>query len=272
MTIHGTYAVFPLILSRTARWLSVRAYRRANRILSVSNFTRSTLQQREPTLWNEIGNKVQVLGNGLDLSDIPSPSTHPRHRSARVPASILAVGAVKERKGTLEAIDACATYKQTYHHPFRFDIIGSLDHDPDYVREVRRRISQHGLQDEVRLRGRLSDALLKATYRSADLFLLLSSQSPNNFEGFGLVFLEASAQGIPVIGPTTGGCPEAIKEGKSGYICNPSDAKSIASRMHAILQEHAIKPQECRSWAESHDIHTRAETLERHYEELMKSE
>ncbi len=79
-------------------------------------------------------------------------------------------------------------------------------------------------------------------------------------EGFVLAFLEANARGIPCIGPNTGGCPEAISEGKSGFICDPKDPNSIAEKMKNIF-EGAIDSKNCREWAEEHDIVLSARTI-----------
>ncbi len=183
--------------------------------------------------------------------------------------SIIAVGAVKERKGYLQAIDALAAYRDKYKTPFRYEIFGSLDHDPAYVASLRTKIAQYGLQDCCFLHGPVSDGALRAAYAKADCFLLTSIQQGSNFEGFGLVFLEASAYGVPVIGPTTGGCPEAISEGKSGYVCDPNDAVMIAKRMDQILKDHTISAKNCRAWAEEHRIEKKVDELERVYTSLL---
>lgn len=269
LTIHGSYAVLPLVKGGGARRLAIKMYREVDRILSVSNFTKNLLVQREPQLAREAGfeEKIAVLHNGIDLSRVPPPS---QPHAARSYASIIGVGAVKERKGYLQAVEACAAFRQTFHVDLRYDIYGSLEQDLPYVATLRERIHALGMDDAVQLRGAVNDDVLEQAYREADLFVLLSQSTETNIEGFGLVFLEASARGIPVIGPASGGCPEAIGENKSGYIIDAADPMLVAGRMHRILVRHSIRREECRAWAEQFDIRSRAALLEKAYEKLLE--
>lgn len=72
-----------------------------------------------------------------------------------------------------------------------------------------------------------------------------------------------------MIGPTTGGCPEAIRDGVSGYVCEPTDTIMIAKRLEDVLIRHAIEPAECRHWAEAHDIKKAAARLGALYAALL---
>ena len=56
-------------------------------------------------------------------------------------------------------------------------------------------------------------------------------------EGLGIVYLEASAVGLPVIGGDSGGAPDAILEGESGYVVN--DVASVAARITELLKDPA---------------------------------
>ncbi len=90
-----------------------------------------------------------------------------------------------------------------------------------------------GLEDRVRFTGRVPDERLVAELRDADLFILTPAETPRSFEGFGLVYLEANAAGTPVLAARTGGVPEAVEEGISGFFV---DALTEAAVAHAILR------------------------------------
>jgi phosphatidyl-myo-inositol dimannoside synthase len=249
MTVHGSYAVIPLSMSGSTGSLAKRTYAQIDRIVSVSNFTQGYLEEKFPGLYEkfDLDSKIVVVPNGVQLGEIPA-RTH-----GKGPKRIVGVGAVKNRKGFLEAVEACAEYART-GADFRYDIIGTMDEDPGYARKLQERIREKGLEEKIVLRGSVSEEELTKAYAEADLYLMLSLHDGMNVEGFGLVFLEANARGIPVIGPNTGGCPEAIADGRSGYVCEPKDAKNVAEKMQLILEEHAINFEECRRWAEEHDI------------------
>lgn len=265
-TMHGSYAVLPFEGKASTRRRMTAAYRKTDRIFSVSAFTKGFLRDRHPDIYEtlDLQEKIRVFSNSIDLTGVPPPIPRPPNTGIR---RIIGVGAVKERKGYLEAVDACAALRATGME-LRYDIIGPAE-DPAYVAKLRERIARNGLQDAVILRGEISETELQRAYAEADLFLLLSLRSGPYVEGFGLVFLEANARGVPVIGPSTGGCPEAIHEGMSGFHCDPHDVESIVRRMEDILVRRMIDPQKCRAWAEEHESGKAAEAMAEQYHEMM---
>ena len=60
-------------------------------------------------------------------------------------------------------------------------------------------------------------------------------------EGFGLVFLEANACGAPVIGTWSGGIPDAVVHGESGWLVKPGDAASLATAMDRLLTDEPLR-------------------------------
>ena len=127
------------------------------------------------------------------------------------------------------------------------------------------------LHEYITLHGAVSDEVLSAAFKKADLFMLLSKKIGNHVEGFGLVLLEASAAGIPVIGPNNGGCPEAIDEGVSGYVCDPSMPSRVSDRMADVLIHQKITRSHCRLFAEKHSLTHTCTDLLKYYTALLTS-
>ena len=74
-------------------------------------------------------------------------------------------------------------------------------------------------------------------------------------EGFGIAFLEASACGKPVIGGNSGGVPDAIRDGVTGFLVDPDDAEELAGKILRVLQERGLAAElgsNGRQWIESH--------------------
>jgi phosphatidylinositol alpha-1,6-mannosyltransferase len=100
-----------------------------------------------------------------------------------------------------------------------------------------------GLQNSVRFTGAVSNTDLLAFYKLATLFAMISRQPPNSHEveGFGIVYLEANVSGLPVVAGRSGGVPDAVVEGETGYLVDPFSPEAIASAIIRLLQN----PQLC---------------------------
>lgn len=96
-----------------------------------------------------------------------------------------------------------------------------------------------GIADRVRFAGFVSDDVLRDYYAAADAFVLPSRRLPerDGVEGFGIVFREAGAAGLPVIGAATGGIPEAVEHGKTGFLVTPDDADALADALKRLARD-----------------------------------
>ena len=102
-------------------------------------------------------------------------------------------------------------------------------------------VSEMGLGDAVRLLGFVPDDDLPALYNAADVFVLVSRRYDLLVEGFGISIVEASASGLPVIGSRSGGIPEAIREGETGFLVEPEDPASVAAAAIRLLGDEALR-------------------------------
>jgi phosphatidylinositol alpha-1,6-mannosyltransferase len=131
--------------------------------------------------------------------------------------------------------------------------------DSAYVRSLREIVERLGLQQRVTFKEGISDVELDDLYRRARVFVLTPVSAPLNFEGFGLVYLEANARGVPVVGSLENGGEDAIVDGRTGYLTKPCDPRDIAEKVTRLLQlpdaTYAAWSAECRSWARSRSWH-----------------
>jgi N-acetyl-alpha-D-glucosaminyl L-malate synthase BshA len=89
---------------------------------------------------------------------------------------------------------------------------------------------QRGLRHRVRFCGLLQD--VAAVLRRSDVFLL-----PSETEGFGLAALEAQSCGVPVVASRVGGLPEVVRDGATGFLCEPDDVDGMAAAVLRLLQD-----------------------------------
>ena len=141
---------------------------------------------------------------------------------------ILAVGRVEPRKDYPTLVKAAKIAKSQGYH-FRWLIIGEgIDKE-----KTAEQIKEAGLEVEVVLVGAVSDEELPKYYRASDLFVL-----PTLYEGFGIVFVEAMACGLPIVSTKVGAVPEVV--GEAGILVEPKDPTALADSVIKVLSDHSL--------------------------------
>ena len=103
--------------------------------------------------------------------------------------------------------------------------------------ELRARAARLGLEGEVTFLGELAgDEEVRQEYRRADLFCLPSRQ-----EGFGIVFLEAMAAGLPIVAADAAAVPEVAPAGEVSLLVPPLDAGALAEALLRLLGDEDLR-------------------------------
>ena len=149
---------------------------------------------------------------------------------------LLTVARLDERKGHDKVIEAVAELKN--------EIPGIVYLIVGKGREMRRLkalVKKHKVKENVKFCGYASDEELPKYYNLCDTFILLNRQTAQDenligdYEGFGIVFLEASACGKPVIAGNFGGIRDAVQNEKSGYIIDGENMAGITTAIKKLL-------------------------------------
>lgn len=93
------------------------------------------------------------------------------------------------------------------------------------------------VDERVRFVGGVRPEEMPAYYAAADVFAMVPYEQYPAVDGFGTVFLEASACERPVVGSTSGGIPDAIRDGETGLLVPPQDAPATADAIARILED-----------------------------------
>jgi phosphatidyl-myo-inositol dimannoside synthase len=110
-----------------------------------------------------------------------------------------------------------------------------------YLPALRRLARRHGVTGSVMFTGPVPAQELPACYDAGDIFAMpcRTRRFGLDVEGLGIVYLEASATALPVIGGDSGGAPDAIWPGETGYIVRGSDVPGLAQRLIQLLGDRA---------------------------------
>src|SRR5699024_6797384 len=141
------------------------------------------------------------------------------------------------RKGFDVLIEAAARLSD--HHPDLQVLIGGSGRDHG---RLQRLIDRSGAP--VRLLGRVDDEDLPLLYGSADVFSMTCRTRWFGLEqeGFGIVFLEAAAAGIPQIAGASGGAPEAVAHGETGLIVDdPTSVEETITALDRLLADPGLR-------------------------------
>ena len=106
---------------------------------------------------------------------------------------------------------------------------------------LRQLARQFGVADSVVFTGQVPDAELPAYYDAGDVFAMpcRTRRGGLDVEGLGIVYLEASATGLPVIAGDSGGAPDAVLSGETGYVVPGRDVAALAARLNELLADPA---------------------------------
>jgi glycosyltransferase involved in cell wall biosynthesis len=207
--------------------------------------------------------------NGLMINGKPSVVAYPptdrfgdaiseeeiKSRAQNEPLKILFLGNIIERKGLhilLEAIKSTICDLQ-------LDIIGSLNSDPKYAKQMQdfvslndphlRRTAFPGTARQgrcgavqvssiVTFHSSLDNEPLKQKLQQAHVLIV-----PSSYEGFGIVYLEGMGFGLPAIGTSAGAAGEIIEHGKTGYLIEPNDSKTLAEYISRLASDRSLLTQ-----------------------------
>jgi phosphatidyl-myo-inositol dimannoside synthase len=155
---------------------------------------------------------------------------------------ILNAGRLAKRKGALEFVRYCMPSIVKEVPDAMFLLVGanptqSLAHRENMAVVVQTEINKLGLEKHVRMVGMVDQESLVEYYNLCDIFVLPVVPVPGDAEGFGIVCIEASSAGKPVVGTDIGGIPDSVENGKSGVLLPPNDHEGLACEIISLLND-----------------------------------
>jgi phosphatidylinositol alpha-1,6-mannosyltransferase len=228
LIIHGIEGWQP-----THRFLTDRLAGRVDHVISVSRFSAERF-----AAWSRIDqDRTFVLPNCVDLRRFQPAERDPRLveryglERRRVIMTVGRLAKTERYKGFDEVLTILPRLRKRFPE-LAYLIVGDGDDRP----RLEDRVRSLGLTGAVVFTGRISESEKVAHYNLADLYVM-----PSSGEGFGIVYLEAAACGVPIIGSRTDGSQEALCDGEIGQLVDPLNLEEVYEAVERMLLSTASR-------------------------------
>jgi len=207
-----------------------------DKLIAVSNFTKKLALERQPN------STINIINNGFSPKTILSNSKEKNEN-----LSIITVGNVTSRKGQQNVIKALPELKKQFP-TIVYHMVGLLTEQ----KKLSKLAKELNVENAIIFHGVLSDEALHKKLSESKVFFMLSDHLSNgDVEGFGIAVLEANHIGLPAIGSKNSGIADAIKDGFSGKLVDPSNPKEIMFALTEIINDYDLYSVRAKKWSEN---------------------
>ena len=230
LTFHGS-EILRFAESSPRRNLTRALIKKADRISTLTNYTRRLLCSNFP----EAETKTLITPGALrsDFAD-----AKPRRTACTDKVVILTVGRLHPRKGQMFIVEALKALPAHLRQRVEYWMVGTGRRE-GYELLLRETAEHSGVT--ARFFGDVGDDQLDELYDQADIFAMTSINHESSVEGFGLVYLEASAHGLPVVAHAVGGVPEAVVDGVTGILVPPVNLPALTAAFQRLVTDTDLR-------------------------------
>jgi phosphatidylinositol alpha-1,6-mannosyltransferase len=236
--------------SKELFWLTRFALNRADLIIANSRSTVALLREFSPNV------PVSVIHPGVAVEKFRQAETNRQIMREKwlvndATVVLLTMARHEERKnqlGVLQAIRDLNFQKQ--------DILYVVGSDGPERKNLQQFVFDNDLQEIVLFTGYLSDQKRRDCFAAADIHIMPSVQRGPMIEGFGIVFMEAAAVGIPSISGNVGGQSEAVINDKTGIVVDGDSQEELKAAIKILVKNADLRKKmgdEARLWAAEND-------------------
>lgn len=245
MGAQGTYGVLPL--TKNIRPFLKWSYSQAKEIIVPSQFTKEMIIKYSGEDYN-----ISIIHNGVnfyrfekqpDISDLKE-----KYKEKKI---LLTVGGLIPRKG--QDLVICALPKILKKHPNIKYILAGAGRMLENWQQLAKNLN---IEDYIEFLGRIEADEINRCFYLCDIYVHTPIVVNLSFEGFGIVYLEASACGKPIVASDAGGIRDAVIDGKTGLIARDRDVDNIADKIIELLDNDDLRKEmgeAGREYAKEHD-------------------
>lgn len=262
LSVHGGDLYDPSKSSSPHRhaWLRTPIRALLKRADSLVGQSRNTLQHVQEIY--QVRRAAQLIPLGIDRPPAVKPGARGEFGIPEGAFVMVTVGRIVARKATVQLVQALHAAARSNAHLL---IVG----DGPEASGVRRAAAETGLGERVHLLGQVSEERKYQALSVADIFV-----SASQHEGFGLVFLEAMAYGLPIICYDHGGQTDFLADAETGFVVPLNDLDRFARGirdLHDGTEVRRAMAEKNRRLAEQYFIDTCARRYEAEFEAVVRN-
>jgi phosphatidylinositol alpha-1,6-mannosyltransferase len=212
----------------------IKVLKQADKIHLLSRHNQMALLALCPELEEKI-----VIQPGAPASDVlPTEKLAKVYKPIANGLILLCVGRIHPRKGQLELLQAIEQLPDSIKGKVTCRFAGPPTNQA-YFKKVISLSEKSGCK--IEFLGELSNTQLRAEYEKADLFALTSIPMAKSVEGFGFVYLEASAHGLPIVANRTGGVEDAVLNRQTGLLADPKNISEVTEHLVTLTKDRNLR-------------------------------
>ena len=219
------------------RFIAKKILNRAGSIICANSFTAKKV---EAFLGST--NKINIVNPGISenveasLTSSAGAKRITKEHDLENKYILITIGRLVRRKGFDRVINAIPSLKSSIPN-LKYIIVGSGE-DQQYLTKL---IEKNELQQYVLLLNDVSDEEKNIWLSISDCFIMVSRDIGGDYEGFGIVYLEASMYGLPVIAGDSGGVKDVVRHGENGILINPENQSDISRVIQRLFIDVGLR-------------------------------
>ncbi len=226
--LHGMDFTFALKKPQK-KWLMWQSLKRAKKIICANSYVASLVINWKP----ELKDKIIIINPGIDESSINrleniTPLLQDKYHT-KDKVTLLSLGRLVKRKGVDMVISAIALLDEETKNKICYIVAGTGEADK-YLKNL-----AASLNVKVIFTGEVSELEKWSFLNLCDIFIMPARSIDGDFEGFGIVYLEANLYGKAVIAGRSGGVSDAVINNKTGLLIDPENIEEIAKAIKTLV-------------------------------------
>ncbi|MBM9513974.1 glycosyltransferase family 4 protein [Desulfogranum marinum] len=251
-----------VVTARTSRqltWAAKFAYKSSNCIIANSLSTQNLINDfcGHPN--------INIIHPGVDIDsfvyeDVDVQAQRQQWGVSEDDIVLVSISRMEPRKNHARVLKSVAELRS-----LGLQVVSVMASDGGEKPKLQQQAHDLGIAEFVRFPGYINDRERVLSFAAADIHVQPSIQSGSMIEGYGIVFIEAAAAGIPSIAGNSGGQAEAVLDGKTGFVIDGTDQKQLTEAIKRFAESSELRKQmglAGRTWARKNDWNHIAEQTE----------